>query len=104
MALVALALAIVFTILGVVLLKGKGEKLIAVYRLMPKAKKDKIDKKDFCRFNGKVSLAMALCCVLLILGDILEFLGLAYLGISIIVVLAIGSTIYVLSASRFNSK
>lgn len=64
-----LIMAIIFLILGILLLFGKGEWLIAGYNTMSEEEKEKYDSKKLCR---AVSVICFVCSVMLVI--------MAYLG------------------------
>ena len=54
-----LVMIMVFVILGVIFLNGKGAFLIAGYNTTSKAEKQKTDEKKLCSFMGKMMFILA---------------------------------------------
>lgn len=52
--------SILFIILGIVFLSGKGAFLIAGFNTMPKSEQEKYDTVSMCKFMGKMMFLLAL--------------------------------------------
>ncbi|MDR1439778.1 MAG: DUF3784 domain-containing protein [Clostridiales bacterium] len=57
---IAVLLGIIFLILAVIMLSGKGANLVSGFNTMPKAEKDKYDQKALSRFMGAIMLIIAM--------------------------------------------
>jgi len=57
-------IAVLFTIIGIIWLKGGGIKMMSLWNLMSEKKRDKIDQKAFLRFNGMIMITVALVCTI----------------------------------------
>ena len=58
-------IGLIFVIIGIVMLNGRGASLIAGYNTMSKAKKEKYDEAALCKFVGKIMIALGLLTFLL---------------------------------------
>ena len=76
-----LVMIMVFVILGVIFLNGKGAFLIAGYNTTSKAEKQKTDEKKLCSFMGKMWLL--------------------WVGLCLFFVVCVGAVIYMNSGNRF---
>lgn len=70
--LVYVGVMVLFSLLGVLFLKGKGAFLIAGYNTMSEAEKKTMDEKALCGFMGKVMFFLAAGVALWGIGDLLE--------------------------------
>lgn len=94
---IILILSALLTLLGVLLLCGKGAFLISGYNTMSKAQKELYDEKALCSFVGKFILFLAACIALFTTGNpFLHSTGIAFLLISTIIAIA-----YIGDMSRF---
>ena len=66
-----LLIPISFIVLGCVFLSGRGAGLIAGYNTMPRAERERYDKRALCRFTGKMMFYVAGCLILMFIGDYL---------------------------------
>ncbi|MCL2236238.1 MAG: DUF3784 domain-containing protein [Defluviitaleaceae bacterium] len=57
-------IAVLFTIIGIIWLKGGGIKMMSLWNLMSEKKRDKIDQKAFLRFNGMIMITIAFVCAI----------------------------------------
>lgn len=68
---------ILFIIIGLFMLTGRGGFLIAGYNTLPAEQKAKYDEKRLCRFAGAVFIAEAMCLVLMEYTEVNEVLSIA---------------------------
>ncbi|QCT74120.1 DUF3784 domain-containing protein [Macrococcoides canis] len=68
---------ILFIIIGLFMLTGRGGFLIAGYNTLPAEQKAKYDEKRLCRFAGAVFIAAAMCLVLMEYTEVNEVLSIA---------------------------
>jgi preprotein translocase subunit SecG len=90
-----LAVVVLFVVLGILFLRGKGAFLIAGYNTSSKAEKQKYDEKALCRFMGRSMFALAACWAISALsepaGNMIPFwigLGLFFAVIAFMVIYA----------------
>ena len=58
---------LLFVVMGISLLAGRGAWLIAGYNTMPKKERERYDERALCRFMGKLMLYCAACVLLMAL-------------------------------------
>ena len=78
-------------IMGIVILAGKGDMLIAGYNTASKAEREKVDIKKLRRLIGGVSIVIGLLCLMLIeqtLTSFFAFVGATFVLTIVTVVLA----------------
>lgn len=78
-------------IMGIVILAGKGDMLIAGYNTASKAEREKVDINKLRRLIGGVSIVIGLLCLLLLeqsLTSILAFGGATFVLTIVTVILA----------------
>lgn len=92
---------VLLLILSIIFLLGKGEFLIAGYNTSTKAEKDKYDKKALCRFMGKVCLALAAMCSLMVVGASYAVPWLFTIGLSLFLITTFAVIIYANTGNRF---
>ena len=99
MDLIIVGTGIVFIILGIVFLSGRGSSLIAGYNTMPKEKKGKYDAKALCKFTGVICMLIGI----LVFGLAIESIASWYTWFSTIAVIAIlvFAVIYANTGNRF---
>jgi len=88
-------------IVGILLWNGKGSFLIAGFNTMNTAEKEKYDKKSLCQFVGTLSIAIALCVPITILGAVFNIMWLIITGITAIFALIICGIVYANTGNRF---
>ena len=95
---------IVFIVLGIMFLRGKGANLIAGYNTSSPAAKAKTDEVALCRFMGKAMFALASCWLILSLGSILEIKPLLWSGFALFFLVIVFVLIYCNTGNRFKKK
>ena len=96
-----LVIIMVFVILGVIFLNGKGAFLIAGYNTASKAEKQKADEKKLCSFMGKLMFILAGCWLVIASSEIFKAMWLLWVGLCLFFVVCIGAVIYMNSGNRF---
>ena len=92
---------VLFLALGVLFLRGKGASLIAGYNTAPKTAKARYDEKALCRFMAKLMFALAVCWLPVVLSELLDQIGLFYLGLGLYMAVIFGGVIYANTGNRF---
>ncbi|MFS0575024.1 DUF3784 domain-containing protein [Sporosarcina sp. 179-K 3D1 HS] len=95
---------LVFTIIGVFLLNGKGTFLIAGFNMLSQEDKEKYDKLALGKFYGKTILALSASMVFWVLSDILKNDVLFIIGLILFVTIIIFSLIYSNLGDRFKKE
>jgi protein-S-isoprenylcysteine O-methyltransferase Ste14 len=95
-----LVIVVVFVVLGIVFLCGKGSFLIAGYNTATKAEKEKIDEKKLCRYTGKLMLVLAGCFLIIAASDVFEKSWVLWIGIVLFFVAAIGGVVFMNTGNR----
>ncbi|MGZ9848294.1 DUF3784 domain-containing protein [Macrococcus psychrotolerans] len=70
-------IVILFLLIGIYMLTGRGGFLIAGYNMLPKEQKQKYDEKRLCRFTGAVFIIATMCLVLIEYTEVNEVFGIA---------------------------
>ena len=96
-----LVMIMVFVILGVIFLNGKGAFLIAGYNTTSKAEKQKTDEKKLCSFMGKMMFILAGCWLVIASSEIFKAMWLLWVGLCLFFVVCVGAVIYMNSGNRF---
>ena len=89
-----------FIVLGVVFLSGKGAFLIAGYNTASQAEKEKIDEKKLCKYMGIFMFRFAGCFLILVASYLLHKMWLLWFGLVLFPGIAIGGTIYMNTGDR----
>jgi drug/metabolite transporter (DMT)-like permease len=100
MLLVHIAAAVVFVLLGILFLRGKGSFLIAGYNTASKAEKEKIDEKKLCNYTGKLMLVLAGCFLLMAASEVFHEMWLLWTGLALFIAAAIGGVIFMNTGNR----
>ncbi|ARQ03682.1 hypothetical protein CA207_04230 [Macrococcoides caseolyticum] len=94
-----IVIVILFLLIGIYMLTGRGGFLIAGYNMLPKEQKQKYDEKRLCRFTGVMVILAALYCALM------EFTNMNEIYASIeFVVITLTFVIVVNVSSYFKAK
>lgn len=101
---VILACILLFVVLGILLLTGRGASLIAGYNTMPKRERERYDERALCRFTGRMLFAMAACMGLLLVDEFRPGEGWALAGGIWMVIITFGGIIYANTGGRFLKK
>ena len=97
-----MAVSLLFILLGIVFLRGKGAALIAGYNTASEEEKLEIDEKKLCRFMGKLMFALASCWLVAALSEVFHLKALLWVGIALFFVAVIGGVIYANTGHRFD--
>jgi magnesium-transporting ATPase (P-type) len=97
----SIILAILFAVLGIVFIGGRGAFLIAGYNTLSKAEKEKYDVKALCRFMGKSMFALSVCCLIPAFSDVVGNMIPFWIGINLSIVVIIFVLIYANTGNRF---
>ena len=98
---VHLAVALLFVLLGVVFLRGKGAALIAGYNTASPEEKLEIDEKKLCRFMGKLMFILAACWLVAASSELFHSKALLWAGIALFLVVIVAGLIYANTGNRF---
>ena len=101
MVLIHSIIIVVFVLLGVLFLSGKGAGLIAGYNTSSSQEKAKYDEKALCRFMGKFMFVLAACWVLALVSAVLGRMALLWIGQVLFIVIIIAGVIYANTGNRF---
>ena len=96
-----IGVCLLFLILGVVFLSGRGAFLIAGYNTMSKERKSQYNEKALCRAVGVMMLGMSLALVLLQLSTTQSIPTLNLIGTILIFIIPIGGILYLNFGNRF---
>ena len=88
-----------FIILGIYMLTGRGEFLLAGYNTMSESEKEKYDAEALCKFMGKIVLIIGVLTFLLGIESIVTWYGWIYTVA--VVGLSIFSGVYANKSARF---
>ena len=101
---VQLAMALLFCILGIVLVQGKGAFLIAGYNTSSPQEKGAYNEKALCRAVGIMMFGLALCMVIAGVGTWFVSSALMWIGYALFMVVIIVGLIYVNTSKRLKRK
>jgi hypothetical protein len=101
MIIVPILIIIVFVLLGIIFINGKGAFLIAGYNTMNKEEKIKYDKTALCRFMGKSMFALAFCMLFWIFGDLFNRDAMIFVAWGLFAVVIIFTVMYLNTKNRF---
>ena len=97
----ASVIGLLFVIMGVIMLFGRGSFLIAGFNTMSKEEKSKYDRTALCKFVGKIILPIGLAIPLIAIGGIFNIAWMM-IGYPVFVVgISIFALIYANTGSRF---
>lgn len=102
--LIELGLALLFTVFGIILWKGKGAWLISGYNVSSEAEKSKYDEKALCRFVAKLMFFYTACFIFVAVSTWLEATTLFYCLMALFLVVSIAAIIYANTGNRFKKK
>ena len=94
------SVVILFIILGVIFLSGKGLFLIAGYNTASKAEKAKTDEKKLCKYMARLMFLFAGCFIIVMISDVLKSMWIMALGLALLTAIAVGSVIYMNTGNR----
>ena len=95
---------ILFAILGIVFLCGKGSSLIAGYNTASPEEKAKYDEKALCHTMGGMMFPCAACFGVLMVSDILKSLALMCVGVVSFFIVIVGGVIYMNTSNKVKRK
>lgn len=101
---VQLILAVLFCVLGIVLVQGKGAFLIAGYNTSSPQEKAVYDEKALCRAVGIMMFSLALCMIIAGFGTFFESTALIWIGYGLFLVAIIVGLIYLNTSKRLKRK
>jgi len=96
---VLLACGALLTLLGCILLTGRGVNLVAGYNTMPKEKKTRYDAQAISKFAGKITLPIGLLTMLAIFFVLNTWFWVAYTVV--VVGLCVFALVYCNTGNRF---
>lgn len=99
---VHLAVSLLFVLLGIVFLRGKGTALIADYNTASEEEKMAIDEKKLCRFMGKLMFVLAACWLVAASSEVFHLKALLWVGIALFFVAVISGVIYANTGYHFD--
>lgn len=92
---------LIFILLGVLFLRGKGAFLIAGYNTASKAQKEHTDEGKLCRCMGKLMFALAGCWLVIASSELFQTMLLLWVGLGLFFAVIIGGVIYMNTGNRF---
>jgi Na+/glutamate symporter len=95
-----LVFVLLFVLLGIVFLKGKGSFLIAGYNTASSAEREKIDEKKLCKYMGRLMFALAGCFLIVAASEPLKQIWLLWVGLPLFFAVAIGGVIFMNTGNR----
>lgn len=96
-----LVVTLIFIVLGIVFMNGKGAFLIAGYNTASNAEKQKINEKKLCKFMGKLMFVLAGCWLVIASSEIFRMMWILWVGLCLFLVVCIGGIIYANTGNRF---
>lgn len=96
--------ALLFVVLGIVFMCGKGSFLIAGYNTASPKEKSQYDEKALCQAMGGLMFVCAACFGVLMLSTLLESMPLMWTGIVLLFVVVIAGVIYMNTSKKVKRK
>ncbi|PKE05979.1 hypothetical protein CW676_10450 [Macrococcoides caseolyticum] len=87
-------IVILFLLIGIYMLTGRGGFLIAGYNMLPKEQKQKYDEKRLCRFTGVMIILATLYCALMEftnMNEIYASIGFVVITLTFVIVVNVSS-------------
>lgn len=87
-------IVILFLLIGIYMLTGRGGFLIAGYNMLPEEQKQKYDEKRLCRFTGVMVILAALYCALMEftnMNEIYASIGFVVITLTFVIVVNVSS-------------
>lgn len=87
-------IVILFLLIGIYMLTGRGGFLIAGYNMLPKEQNQKYDEKRLCRFTGVMVILAALYCALMEftnMNEIYTSIGFVVITLTFVIVVNVSS-------------
>lgn len=85
---------ILFLLIGIYMLTGRGSFLIAGYNMMPQEQKQKYNEKRLCRFTGVMIILAALYCAMMEfthVNEIFASIGFIIITLTFVIVVNVSS-------------
>ena len=101
---VHLVFTLLFCILGVILIRGKGAFLIAGYNTSSPQEKAMYNEKALCQAVGAMMFACAICFLISGIGSYFELLFLCWAGYTLLLIAVIVGMIFVNTSKRLKRK
>lgn len=95
---------ITLIVFGIVFLTGRGAWLIAGYNTLPKAERDRYDRRALCRFMAKLMFYLAGCVALFGADELWTGRGLAIAGGILLSIGIVFTLVYSNTKGRFLKK
>lgn len=95
---------LLFIVLGIILLLGRGSFLIAGYNTLSSEEKEKYDRKKLSKFVGKLILALSFSMFFWVFAILFEAEWLFILGLTLFFVITFAGVIYINTGKRFHKK
>ena len=95
---------LLFLILGITFLKGKGIDLVAGYNTMPQQEKENIDPKALGKYMSRLMFLLAACWCVLSVGVAIEQMWLFWVGFGLFLGVVIFFVIYLNTGNRLQKK
>lgn len=89
-----IVIVILFLLIGIYMLTGRGGFLIAGYNMLPEEQKQKYDEKRLCRFTGVMVILAALYCALMEftnMNEIYASIGFVVITLTFVIVVNVSS-------------
>lgn len=94
-------ITLLFFILSIYLLQGKGGFLIAGYNTMPEDEKKNYDEAALCRAMGKMMMAITVCLLIFMIGPIIDTEWPFVIGSILMVAVIVVGLIYMRGGQRY---
>lgn len=92
---------ILFIVIGIFLVNGKGSFLIAGYNTMSAEEKEKYDKTELLKFIGKMMFVLAFSMILWVLSEVYGIDWLFVAGLILFIFITLFMVIYVNLGQKF---
>lgn len=96
-----IVIIILFIVLGVILINGKGSFFIAGYNAKSEEELKEYDTVALCKFMGKIMFALSFSMLLFLLSDLYELNWLVIFSFGLFVSIVIFQLIYTKNWNRF---
>lgn len=99
-----LSTTVLFIVLGIVFLCGKGAFLIAGYNPLSSEEEAKVDEAKLTKFMGKLMFALAACWLVVASSEIFRTILLFWIGFGLFSITAIAGAVYANTGDRFRCR
>ena len=96
-----LAVIVLFILLGIIFMSGKGAWLLAGYNTASAYEKSRTDEKALCRFMGKSMFVLAACWIPVCLSAVTGKIWLLWAGFGLFIIAVMMIVVYANTGSRF---